>query len=103
MGNEASESDEILYAGILGKCDDDAYNVRILVIDDLGKEHASLSGWQSNMLHHILRTRYNKGLPTIVTTNIDRENWHHVYGDATGSFVHEAFVYLPVNEVDLRK
>jgi len=100
---EPTESEETLYAGMLGECSDDAYNIRVLVIDDVGKEHASLSGWQKNMLHHVLRTRFNNGLPTIVTSNIQRDNWADVYGDATGSFIKEAFVYIPVDgEKDLR-
>jgi DNA polymerase III delta prime subunit len=98
-----TESEEILYSGMLGDCRDDAYNIRVLIIDDVGKEHSSLSGWQKNMLHHVLRTRFNNGLPTIVTTNISRDNWTATYGDATGSFAKEAFVYLPIDgERDLR-
>jgi DNA replication protein DnaC len=57
-----------------------------------------LSGWQKNMLHHVLRTRFNNGLPTIVTTNISRDNWSATYGDATGSFAKEAFVYSPIDD-----
>lgn len=93
-----SEAEEILYAGMLGECPDDAYNIRVLIIDDVGKEHSSLSGWQKNMLHHVLRTRFNNGLPTIVTTNISRDNWAATYGDATGSFAKEAFVYSPIDD-----
>ena len=103
IGNEASDSDEVLYSGILGECKDDAYNVRILILDDMGEEHASMSGWQKNLFHEILRTRFDNGLPTIVTTNIPRESWIKYYGDATESFSYEAFVYLPVDETDLRK
>jgi DNA replication protein DnaC len=97
--------DELLYNGILGEAYDDAYNVWVLVLDDVGKEHASASGWQKNMLHHVLRTRFNNGLPTIVTTNIKREDWAGLYGDSTESFVHEIFSYLPVESSrgDLRK
>jgi DNA replication protein DnaC len=103
MDAEPYEDDKTLYAGMLGECKDDAYNIRVLVIDDVGKEHTSLSGWQKNMLHHILRTRFNQGLPTIVTTNISRENWAASYGDATGSFAKEAFLYIPVEgDEDLR-
>ena len=76
---------------------------RVLIIDDLGKEHASLSGWQRSMFHHVLRTRFNNGLPTIVTTNIELENWGSMYGDATESFAHESFIYLPIETSDLRK
>lgn len=104
MNDEVTEEDILLWDGILGECKDDSYNVRVLVIDDLGKEHASLSGWQKNQLHHVLRTRFNNGLPTIVTTNIARDDWDGLYGDATASFAKEAFVYLPIDPArgDLR-
>ena len=102
---ESHDSDEaLLYNGILGEALDDAYNVRLLVLDDVGKEHASASGWQKNMLHHVLRTRFNNGLPTIVTTNIRIDDWEAHYGSATQSFVHEAFVYVNMDTItDLRK
>jgi DNA replication protein DnaC len=88
-----------------GECDDDAYNIRILVIDDVGKEHASGSGWQRTMLHHILRTRFNNGLPTIVTTNLALDAWNAAYGDATESFIREAFatIELASTQGDLRR
>jgi DNA replication protein DnaC len=105
MDDEANDLDVNLYSGILGECRNDAFNIRVLIIDDIGKEHAGLSGWQKNMLHHILRTRFNNGLPTIITTNIDIDDWAGLYGDATESFAHEAFVYLPLdsNGKDLRR
>jgi DNA replication protein DnaC len=101
----ATEDQEVIYQGILGECKNDAYNIRILVIDDIGKEHASLSGWQKNMLHHVLRTRFNNGLPTIITTNIEKKDWAGLYGDATESFINEAFTYIPIKSKkgDLRK
>ena len=104
IGGESKEADEVLYKGMLGECDDDAYNIRVLIVDDLGKEHSSLSGWQSSLFHHLLRTRFNNGLPTIVTTNIKLENWASEYGDATESFANEAFYYMPITmSEDLRK
>ena len=103
IGNDDLEDEQRLYDGMLGNCKEDAYNIRVLIIDDVGKEHTSLSGWQSNMLHHLLRTRFNNGLPTIVTTNIARDDWAESYGDATGSFAKEAFIYLTIDgEEDLR-
>jgi len=100
-----TDDEEVIYRGMLGECLNDAYNIRVLIIDDVGKEHASLSGWQKNMLHHVLRTRFNNGLPTIVTTNVKREDWASLYGDATESFANEAFTYLPISSAkgDLRK
>jgi DNA replication protein DnaC len=75
------------------------------VIDDIGREHASLSGWQKNLLHHVLRTRFNNGLPTIITTNVMREDWAGLYGDSTESFIYEAFIYMAIvsKQGDLRK
>ena len=104
MGDITPERETLFY-GMLGECLDDAYNIRVLIIDDVGKEHTSLSGWQKNMLHHVLRTRFNRGLPTIVTTNIALKDWAASYGDATESFAREAFSYLPVSSEmgDLRK
>lgn len=103
MDNHDSD-DELLYNGLLGEAVDESYNVRVLIIDDVGKEHASASGWQKNMLHHVLRTRFNNGLPTIITTNVRLDDWEAHYGSATQSFVHEAFVYLNVDSAkDLRK
>lgn len=104
MMDSPTDWEEVLYYGILGEAHD-PYNIRVLVIDDVGKEHASLSGWQKNVLHHVLRTRYNQGLPTIVTTNVMLEDWNSLYGDATESFAKEAFTYLPMvtSKGDLRE
>lgn len=104
MMDSPTDWEEVLYYGILGEAHD-PYNIRVLVIDDVGKEHASLSGWQKNVLHHVLRTRYNQGLPTIVTTNVMLDDWNSLYGDATESFAKEAFTYLPMvtSKGDLRE
>ena len=102
---EHSDEQERLFLGMHGECADDAYNIRVLIIDDVGKEHTSASGWQSSMLHHVLRTRFNNGLPTIVTTNLPVKSWEATYGTATGSFIHEAFTTIELESIngDLRK
>jgi DNA replication protein DnaC len=102
---DPTDDEQSLFAGILGESVDDAYNIRVLVIDDVGKEHMSGSGWQKTMLHHVLRTRFNNGLPTIVTSNIPLEAWGAVYGPATESFAREAFVPIALKSPkgDLRK
>lgn len=102
--DEPTEESIRLLDGILGNCGTDAYNIRVLVIDDVGNEHQTKSQWQKNMLHHVLRSRFNAGLPTIVTTNIFVENWRGVYGDATTSFADEAFLRLHIDSTkgDLR-
>lgn len=105
ISGDATDDQDVIYNGILGTCTQDSFNIRILIIDDIGKEHASLSGWQKNLLHEVLRTRFNNGLPTIVTTNIKLDDWAALYGDSTESFANEAFVYTPIisDKGDLRK
>jgi DNA replication protein DnaC len=105
MEDIVEESRRHLYLGIMGEHPDEHRNVKILVLDDVGREHQSGSGWNKNLLHHVLRSRFNRGLPTIVTSNILLSNWKDWYGEATGSFAHEAFknVVLESAEGDLRQ
>lgn len=102
---DPTEDERLLYSGVLGECQDDAYNIRVLVIDDVGKEQQSGSGWQKTILHHILRTRFNNGLPTIVTSNVPLKAWGGLYGEATESFSREAFIQIELKSPkgDLRK
>lgn len=70
--------------------------IAVLVIDDLGKEHRTSSKWAENMFDHLLRSRHNKGLPTIITSNIPLANWAVEYGASMESFAHEALTPLPI-------
>jgi DNA replication protein DnaC len=103
--DDPTDSDRLLFDGIHGEAKDDAYNVRVLVLDDVGKEHESGTTWQKTMLHQVLRTRFNNGLPTIITTNMPLNAWTGKYGEATESFAREAFMYLSLdsNKGDLRR
>jgi DNA replication protein DnaC len=87
--------------GFHGRAKEDWMNVRVLVLDDLGKEYGSK--YDDTSFDEILRSRYDKGLPTIVTTNVDRDKWKTKYGAAMGSFVYEAFNRVEVTGKDLRK
>jgi len=87
--------------GFHGRSTDDRMNVRVLVLDDLGKEYGSK--YDSFSFDEILRYRYDRGLPTIVTTNTPRADWGSKYGPAMGSFVNEAFRRIELKGNDLRK
>lgn len=80
---------------------EDHLNVRVLVLDDLGKEYGSK--YDDTSFDEILRARYDKALPTIITTNVDREKWAKQYGEAMGSFAFEAFTRVQITGRDLRK
>ena len=86
--------------GFLGKAKEDYLNVRLLVLDDLGKEYGSK--YDDTSFDEVLRTRYDQGLPTIVTTNIPLKNWGTQYSEAMGSFAHEAFSQVRLEGDDLR-
>lgn len=86
--------------GFHGRSKFDWLNVRILVIDDLGKEYGSK--YDDTSFDEILRLRYDKALPTIVTTNVRLEDWESEYKEAMASFAHEAFVRVPIIGSDLR-
>lgn len=79
----------------------DHLNVRVLVLDDLGKEYGSK--YNDSSFDEILRARYDKALPTIITTNVPRENWAAQYGEAMGSFAFEAFRRIEISGKDLRQ
>lgn len=87
--------------GYHGRSTMDHLNVRVLVLDDLGKEQKT--DYNAAGFDELLRSRYDKGLPTIVTTNLDRSKWATKYGDAMGSFVFEAFNRVIIGDKDLRR
>lgn len=48
---------------------------RMLVIDDIGSEFNDASGWGRAALATLLLTRFEEGLATIITTNLDGKTW----------------------------
>jgi DNA replication protein DnaC len=99
-GEERREANRVI-DGFHGRAKEDWLNVRLLVIDDLGKENGSR--YDDTSFDELLRSRYDKGLPTIITTNVMREDWALQYSEAMGSFAHEAFHRVRIINKDLRK
>ena len=93
--DEPDESSQLLLDGLYGDSDR-MNNVKVFVLDDIGKEYRTASKWAENTFDALLRSRFNAGLPTIVTTNVELENWGGVYGEPMGSFALEAFVPVKV-------
>lgn len=98
---DAKREMQMYMEGFHGRSALDHLNVRVLVLDDLGKEPKS--EYNAAGFDELLRSRYDKGLPTIVTTNLDRSKWAAKYGDAMGSFVYEAFKRVIIGDKDLRR
>jgi DNA replication protein DnaC len=81
----------------------EAVNTRsLVVIDDIGQEYRTQSGFTESFFHELIRVRYDSALPTIITTNIDPESMRGVYGDSFESFQHDAFDSYPLLGKDTR-
>ena len=87
--SDAKELEQLEIDGFHGRSKDDRFNVRVLLLDDLGKEYGSK--YDDYSFDDILRSRYDAGLPTIVTTNVSLDTWTSKYGAVMSSFAHEAF------------
>lgn len=87
------QSDNDLIDRIMG---DARHSIELFILDDLGKEYRTATGWAENTFDALLRSRFNAGLPTIVTTNVPIKNWGLVYGEPMGSFAYEAFIPIEV-------
>lgn len=76
-------------------------NVRVLVVDDMGREYDGRSTAASTV-DSIFRTRVQNGLVTIVTTNLDEEQFVARYTKGIQSLVTEACVHHEVLGDDFR-
>lgn len=63
--------------------------VDLLILDDLGNEHRTASGWAENILERVVRTRYYAGLPTITTSNLTQDEIGKAYRPSFASFLLE--------------
>ena len=83
--------------GLHGRAKEDWLNVRLLVLDDLSKKSGTRH--DDTSFDELLRSRHDHGLPTLVTSNIMREDWGLAYQDESlGSFVFEAFRRVNFNQ-----
>lgn len=82
---------------------DCALKSMVVVIDDMGQEHRSSSGFTESKVHEFLRARYEAAHPTIITTNMDSNQLLSSYGVSFDSFKHQAFDISLMAGRDLRK
>jgi DNA replication protein DnaC len=90
-GWDGDEKANDLFHRVMG---DGSDPIAIVVLDDLGKEHKTASGYAENLFDQVFRRRYDLGLPTIITTNVPLDEWSEIYGEAMESFAHEATFLL---------
>jgi DNA replication protein DnaC len=75
----------------------------VLVIDDLGQEYRTATGFTRDKLHEMLRVRYESAKPTILTSNLELAEMRDVYGASFDSFRHDAFDAFEMLGKDSRK
>jgi DNA replication protein DnaC len=75
---------------------------QFLLLDDLGRETESQSGWSNHRVFNLLRYRHNRGLTTIVTTNLPFRELDARYTEGLASLLHEATILVVVEGEDYR-
>ena len=80
------------------------YSAQLLVLDDLGTERQSESGWGVETLSSLWVDRIDRGARTVVTTNLGLPALAQRYGERLRSRLNRSDVALVgAGEVDLRK
>jgi DNA replication protein DnaC len=69
--------------------------VRVLVIDDVGKEHHTSSMFALDEFDRLVRSRHNEGLTTIYTTNLPLSEWSRKYSESMQSFIERSSLVVP--------
>jgi DNA replication protein DnaC len=75
---------------------------QFLLLDDLGRETESHSGWSNHQVFNLLRYRYNRDAPTIITTNLPFPELDARYTEGLSSFLHEATILVVMEGEDYR-
>jgi DNA replication protein DnaC len=68
--------------------------VKLLVVDDVGKEHRTASGFAQDEFDLLVRTRHNRGLATIYTSNIPLEEWSNQYSASMQNLIQRSSLVL---------
>jgi len=68
--------------------------VKLLVVDDVGKEHRTNTGFAEDAFDLLVRKRYNEGLGTIYTSNIPLDQWSSEYSVSMQSLIERSSLIL---------
>lgn len=102
LAEKLKDPDAISRVWDLQQLIDSVVRVPLLVFDDMGKEYSASSGWVATEVHRILRTRFDKGRPSFLTSNLPIEEWKK-YDGAMHSFLQEACDIVNLGGEDWRR
>ena len=81
-------------------------SVPLMVIDDLGVEYLDKNGYFNHRLDELIDDRYSNYRKTIITTNLNSQDFQARYGDRVADRIREGFKhgggYVEFNEISLR-
>ena len=75
------------YSDLVNLLEDLTARARFLVIDDVGKEHSTQSGFSIDTFDLLVRSRYANGFSTIFTSNLPLSRWESSYSDSMRDFI----------------
>lgn len=73
-----------------------------VLFDDVGREYASESGWSQGEFFDTLRSRWNRGLPSILTTNQPFTELERRYTEGMSSLLQESTEVIMLEGDDYR-
>lgn len=74
-----------------------------LVLDDLGMEYADAKGFFQSNLDGLIDDRYSRKLPTVLTTNVELEEFKARYQDRIWDRIREAGQFVEIAGPSLRR
>ncbi|MFK0015768.1 AAA family ATPase [Streptomyces sp. NPDC091027] len=88
---------------MLQKMLDKVLSCPLIVLDDLGKEHHTSSGFAADVFDALIRGRHRNARPTILTSNNKPGDWDKTYNASMQSFLTEACEVIPMTGRDHRR
>jgi DNA replication protein DnaC len=73
-----------------------------LLLDDVGREYPSESGWSQGEFFDTVRSRWNRGLPTLLTTNLPMPDLEQRYTEGLTSVLLESSTIITLEGDDYR-
>lgn len=94
-GEDARRREATLLSRILNE-------LPLLVLDDIGKEHRTSTGFAADEFDYLVRSRFDLGLVTVCSTNFSAEDFATKYSPAMRSFLNEAAPLFVLDGEDRR-
>lgn len=78
-------------------------SVDVLILDDIGKEYRTNSGYAENAIETLLRARVQKVRTTIMTGNVHPKSIQNIYSEDFSALLKESMVPVNVTGHDFRE